>query len=374
MKVLHIIDSGGMYGAEVMLLNLVEQLIKRGIDSEIASIGEIGLEEKAIEKHAIKRGILVQKFRMRPGPNFYGALEILRYARKKQISILHSHGYKGNILFGLLPLKIRRLPMVSTLHGWTCVAGFTKLKAYEFLDRISLRFIERVVLVNRAMMDHPALKRIPAIKLNVVNNGICPVVKRIESDINPEIKKNCNKEFVIGSLGRLSSEKGFIYLLYALKLLIDRGKKVRLVILGEGGQRSYLEEKIRQLGLSDCVLMPGFEENASDALPYFKALIMPSLTEGLPITILEAMRAQIPIVASHVGGIPYVLKNNYSAMLVPARDPLSLADAIAQLYDFPEKGFELAKTANRIFRQNYTSEQMADSYYQIYKGLGSSAD
>jgi hypothetical protein len=116
MKILHIIDSGGLYGAEVMLLNLVAEQIKLGLDPTIASIGEKHIGEKPLETEALKRGFKLRKFSMYPGPNYPGALKILRFAHGAGIHILHSHGYKGNILFGLMPRKIRNLPLIATIH------------------------------------------------------------------------------------------------------------------------------------------------------------------------------------------------------------------------------------------------------------------
>ena len=106
MRVLHIIDSGGMYGAEVMLLNLVEEQIRQGLKPVIASIGDNQTGEKPLEIEAHKRGFPLKIFRMRPGPNFIGAWKILNYAKSIDCNLLHSHGYKGNILFGFLPKKI----------------------------------------------------------------------------------------------------------------------------------------------------------------------------------------------------------------------------------------------------------------------------
>ena len=105
MHVMHIIDSGGMYGAEVMLLNLVEEQVRQGLKPVIASIGDKHTGEKPLEIEAHKRNFPVKTFRMHAGPNFIGAWEILNYAKSIDCDLLHSHGYKGNILFGLIPKK-----------------------------------------------------------------------------------------------------------------------------------------------------------------------------------------------------------------------------------------------------------------------------
>jgi glycosyltransferase involved in cell wall biosynthesis len=366
MRVLHVIDSGGFYGAEVMLLNLAAEQMRMGYQVEIASIGEKGIEEKAIESVAQEKGIPVRKFRMRPGPNWLGAMSVLRHAVQKRFDLLHSHGYKGNILFGLLPRRVRRLPLVTTLHGWTSVRGFTKMRMYEWLDNLSLRFVDAVVLVNRGMLEHPVLKKKKRFRRWIVNNGILPVDDSPPCVMDPAIQKFCERGYTIGALARLSPEKGFSDLIDALAILLQRGKDVRLVIFGEGGERKALEEKVAGLGLDDRVRMPGFVSNAGCYLPSFDVLAMPSLTEGLPITLLEAMRAGVPIVASKVGGIPHLLEDGKSGLLVPPTDSAALADAISLLYDQPARGREMAAAAGQVFRAKYTSERMAEGYHQIY--------
>lgn len=160
MKILHIIDSGGLYGAEIMLLSLAEEQVGQGLEPIIASIGEPGIKEKPLEIEAKKRGLRVKRFRMRPGPNFLGAVEILRFARQEGCELLHSHGYKGNILFGLLPRCMRQIPLIGSLHGYTSTTGFNKMRVYEWLDSLSLRFLDQVVLVNGGYAEAPEIGEI----------------------------------------------------------------------------------------------------------------------------------------------------------------------------------------------------------------------
>jgi len=149
LKILHIIDSGGLYGAEIMLLHLIDEQKKLGLKPVLLSIGRKGIAEKPIEIEASKREIEVHKFRMRSGPNIVWAIKILLFAQKNAFDLMHSHGYKGNILFGFMPKPVRKLPLISTLHGWTSTTGFSKMRVYLWLDSLSLRFIDAVVLVNK---------------------------------------------------------------------------------------------------------------------------------------------------------------------------------------------------------------------------------
>lgn len=375
MKILHVIDSGGLYGAEVMLLNLVEGQARGGMSPCILSIGDTGVAEKPLEKEARKRGCKVRSVRMRRGPNFVGAFRIVAAARRDAVDIIHSHGYKGNILFGFMPGPVRGIPIVSTLHGWASTDKISKLKAYEWLDARSLRFVDAVVLVSRGMLANPKLGHLNPKRVHFVNNGIpldspshVPTV--LPSDpLDKRITDFCQRGYTIGSIGRLSAEKGYAYLIEAFNSLVRKGVDGRLVIIGEGDERRKLEDLATHLGLSERVMLPGYRKDAKNYLPCFKVFVLPSLTEGLPITILEAMKVGIPIVSTGVGGVPEVLGYGNGGILVDKGNAGEIAEGILKAYREPELRRSLGEWSQREVRKRYSSEQMVAQYTEIYKAV-----
>jgi glycosyltransferase involved in cell wall biosynthesis len=373
-KVLHIIDSGGLYGAEVMVLNLVAEQIKLGLEPTIASIGEKGTDEKPFETEALRRGFAIRKFRMKAGPNVFGALKILRFAKTAGFDLMHSHGYKGNILFGFMPRPIRRLPLVSTVHGYTSTNGISKIRLYEWLDARSLKFIDRVVVVNKGMLENPRLKKVRGVKFHVVNNGIpmdpppVPAAKEVErSDaLDKTIVGFCKRGFTVGSVGRLSEEKGYKYLIKAVRKLGMEGVDARLLILGEGAQRSELERLVGEFGIGDRVLMPGYRNEAKRYIHLMAVFVISSLTEGLPMTLLEAMQAGVPIVATRVGGIPDVVADGEAGVLVQPRNPNALAEAIGKIKKDEGLNASLTARARRLLEDRYSSKKMALEYCDLY--------
>jgi len=366
MKILHVIDSGGLYGAEVMLLNLMEEQCQQGLVPILASIGEHGISEKPLEAAARHRGLRIETFRMRPGPNFVAAFNILRFARREGIDIIHSHGYKGNILFGMIPKSLRRIPIVATLHGWTWTGGWNRMRLYEWLDRISLRFIDRVVVVNEAMRDKLKLK-----KLYVVNNGVPTEEPGVNTNdaTDATITAFCAEGFIVGAIGRLSPEKGFDILLDAVSEVLGTHPNVRLLILGEGNERGVLEAKIKRLGLEQSVLLPGYVANAKCYLPLFNVFVLSSLTEGLPIVILEAMQAGVPIVATRVGGIPEVLENGKAGKLVVPGNCAVLVNGISEVSDNSVRTRQLVQVAIRRVSDLYSIKGTSEKYLDIYLGI-----
>ena len=372
MKILHIIDSGGLYGAEVMLLNLMSEQVAMGHVPILASIGDPGIPEKPLEVECRRRGIKVEVFRMKPGPNILGAFKVLNFAWSQNVDLLHSHGYKGNILFGFLPRFVRKVPIISTLHGWTWSGGMNRMRVYEWLDALSLSRVDRVVTVSSAMQNHPRLKNMRDLALGVVPNGI-PIdlgtVRKDITDLNLEIIAFCRGGFTIGAIGRLSPEKAFDALLEVVATLSAQETDIRLVILGEGGLRASHEAAVSKLGLEKNVLMPGYVPDAKRYLPLFSLFAMPSLTEGLPMVLLEAMQAGVPIIATRVGGIPEVLQDGRCGILINPGCPDELERGITNVLKNPEVAEERVIAARQRVADSYSSRAMAEKYLAIYQSV-----
>jgi glycosyltransferase involved in cell wall biosynthesis len=372
-KILHIIDSGGFYGAEVVLLNLMSEQAAMGLEPILASIGDRLTAVKPVEDEARRRGLRVQTFRMRSGLNIAGGLEVLRFAWREQVDLLHSHGYKGNILFGFIPRKLRRIPMVATVHGWTWTGGMTRMMVYEWLDSRSLAHLDRVVLVNRAMKGHAGLRHRARLPLEVVANGIPvgdqPHPQATGLALDGEIRDFCSEGQVIGAIGRLSIEKGFGFLLEAVAGLVAQGRDLRLVLLGHGDQHKKLKDMAAELGIEGRVLMPGYVDEAKNYLPLFQVFVMSSLTEGLPMVLLEAMLAGVPIVASRVGGIPDVLQDGLAGLLVEPGSAETLKLAIADVMARPLEAEGRVRAARQRVRQEFSSQTMAAHYQDIYAAV-----
>lgn len=359
MRVLHVIDSGGVYGAEIMLLGLMAEQVGHGDEPLLASIGIPGTYQKPLEVEARQRGLQVEPMRMCPGPNLAGALRIARYARRQRCRLIHTHGYKANILMGFLPRAFRGMPVVATLHGWTCTGGWNRMRLYEWADSVSLRFMDRVIAVDGAMAAKVALKG-----LVVVPNGIACPGWFDEPDV--DIVSFCSQGTVFGTIGRLSPEKGQANLLEALALVAPSFPELRLLVIGDGGLRRVLEEKAGSLGLAGRVMFAGYRKDASRYLGYLKGFVLSSFTEGLPMVLLEAMQAGVPIVASAVGGIPQLLEGGEAGVLVPEGQPQSLAQGMRSLLEDPQLAARLASRAREAVKRHGASE-MARRYRAVYR-------
>lgn len=370
-KVLHLIDSGGLYGAEKMLLSLVQQQMKQGLEPMILSAGEPGVGEKAIETEAGRKGLPITPWRMKPGFNLKESWEILKWAKGNDYDLLHSHGFKFNVLLGVYPESVRRIPMIATLHGYVHAPRFTKMWVYESLDRFAIRRMRGVVLVGEAMK-----KELPG-KLSIGNVVVIPngldISELQESSLasldEPFKSFLDNHELVILGVGRLSREKGFDRLITGFSEFRKQFPKSGLVIVGEGRLRQQLEDLITELDVKGDVLMPGYCNTVPALLSRSQALVMPSLTEGLPITLLEAMSLKTPVVASAVGEIPKALGDGEGGELLSDIEPTTISRTIERSVTAKELSSQKVDWGYGTVCRNYSSEAMADGYLAFYKGV-----
>ncbi len=171
MRILHLIHSEGVYGAELILLYLAREQQKRGHEPLVGSIRDPGTERTSFEALANSWGLPVIPIRIAPRPTPEVIRSLLRIVRDVAPAVLHSHGYKANILLAPVPRR-RRGAMLATRHGWTNTRRFSRMWLYEHLDRLALRRLDSVVVVARHMLKLPAVQGIPAFRLHVIENGI----------------------------------------------------------------------------------------------------------------------------------------------------------------------------------------------------------
>jgi glycosyltransferase involved in cell wall biosynthesis len=366
MRILHFVDSGGLYGAEVVLLSLATVQQRLGHSPALVSIGSASSGEKPIEHEAARRGIPVHAVRMTDGPNLPGALRLMDLARSQRADVLHSHGYKPDILLGLLPKRFRTAPLVATVHGYTHGQGLDRMRLYKWLDLRALRRFDRVVLVHSGMRAIPGIDKLDASRVRVIENGLPdPDPMGSSAALDPRLVAFCQGT-VVGAVGRLSPEKGFDRLIEAFSQLVAGGSKAKLVILGEGPERGTLERAVAERGLTGRVLMPGFVDGPRH-LSLFSVFALPSLTEGLPISLLEAMRAGVPVVATRVGAVPAVLGDE-CGLLVEQDDVTGLARALERVLTNAPLAADLVRaSASRV--RAFSSDRMVARYSDAYAEL-----
>lgn len=372
MKILHLIDSAGLYGAERVLLTLVSEQISHGLEPLILSAGTPECGDKAIEIEAKNLGLPLVPWRMKPGFNVKETIKIVKWAKKNRYSILHSHGYKFNVLLGVVPYSFRGLPLICTAHGYLDSKAFTKNWLYESIDRYILGRAEKIVFVASKMMHDFPDKLRKSGKVSVINNGINvdSVLESSISSLNSEMSDFFRKfSPVFVGVGRFSPEKNFSELVNSFKLIKDLHPSCGLVLVGDGEGRREVQLQLENYGLAHCSLLPGYVNNVPAILRSSDILVIPSLTEGLPITLLEAMIVGTAIVASDVGEIAKVLGFGKGGRITSGSNAEIIAEAILDTLDKPQRVSLQKEWSFREVREFYSSKVMTDRYSALYKEL-----
>jgi glycosyltransferase involved in cell wall biosynthesis len=369
--IIHVIDSAGLYGAELMLLALAQEQKRKGNNPIILSIGENNSQQKPIETESRRRGIKVVSLRMSKGLNISGSFKILKIARAHKAEIIHSHGYKGDILLGIIPRWLHDFKLLATVHGWTAKKKISTLGVYKFADQICLLNFDAIVVVNRAMLGIRYFKSVVYHRTYAINNGIDISPDRYclttEGESNDKIINFISQGyFVIAGIGRLSVEKAFHNLILALAMALKDQPKLGLIIFGDGPEKNYLEKLIIDHQLSKNVMLAGYVSNASAYISRCKLVAISSSTEGLPLVLLEAMLCKTPVVATRVGGIPDILNNEKFGYTIKPDSPTAIAEAILNI----ESNYSVAKTkaeaAHHQLLAHYSAATMQKKYAELY--------
>lgn len=367
MKTLQIIDSGGLYGAERVVLTLVRSLENLEVESTLVSITEPDEPEKAIESEARRLGLSVRRWTLGRGTDLSGARLLAAWARENGVDVLHTHGYKANILIAGMSRKRRKLPVLATLHGFTSMRMLSRMRAYEIAERAALKRADHVAAVSQSLVDRWDLERRYAGRLSIVHNGL-PV-----DESEPSTPPDAVSDFIDGrrcvlAAGRLSPEKGFDVLLDALGSLRHAGFDVRLVLAGEGGGRAELEEQARTLGIEDAVLLPGYVDAVGKIAHVFDAVAIPSRSEGLPVILLEALFAGVPVIATDVGEMPAVLRDCGGGTCIAPEDAPALARRLEEALFSRRESWNGGIVSEKA-RGLYSATKMAVNYRSLYAGL-----
>lgn len=289
--------------------------------------------------------------------------------RERAPDIIQTHGVKSHFLIRLI--RPAGTPWLAYHHGYT--TENLKMRAYNQLDRWSLPAADRVVTVCTPFANMLAGRGVKRPRISVVPNSIEPH-NEVAGESSSALRGKWNLSGsapVILAVGRHSSEKGHTYLITAAHLLRQEYPELdfQMLLVGDGPERRRLESQVDQYGLRDRVRFTGHQR---DAMPYYalaNVFVLPSLSEGSPNVLLEAMLAKTPIVASAVGGVPETVENGQSALLVQPHDPAALAQAIVTVLRNRELANALRNNAYATVLTRFSPECSSSSFLAIYRDL-----
>ncbi|QDT63298.1 glycosyltransferase [Calycomorphotria hydatis] len=294
--------------------------------------------------------------------------KLWRICRQEGVAIWHGHDYKSNVI-GLLIRAVYRLKLVTTVHGW--VSHNWRTRFYFWIDRLSMRWYQQVICVSPDLRETMIRSGVPETKTELIRNAI--VLEDYQRTCSPK-EARVNLGFaadipVIGSVGRLSQEKGFDSLITAVSQLHNEGINCQCILVGEGPQRTNLEQLISQQSHPERYYLVGHQVDVRPWLETMDVFVSSSRREGLANVLLEAVAMEVPIVATELPGTQLVVEHQRTGLLVPVGDHRQLAGAIAEYLRDDTFRRQLAEQALQEVREHWSFSGRMEKVVAIYDHL-----
>jgi glycosyltransferase involved in cell wall biosynthesis len=297
-----------------------------------------------------------------------------QFVKGKNIQILHSHNYKENLVTLLLSHSCKVPHLVRTQHGLPAPYSIARHLKHWFVlaaDHFAAKYTRaRIVGVSSDLGEYWK-RHVDPRRVVVVHNGVDS--ERVHSGLLPAEAKTrlgiAGDSFVVGIAARLEGIKRLDLFVATARYLADRIPKSAFVIAGEGRQKEPLQRLILQSGLRDRVALLGERKDVYDVLRAMDVLLICSDHEGIPMVMLEAMALGVAVVSRKVGGIPEVIRDHVTGILVPSDSPEELGRACMLLFERPRWRADLAQVARDEIHQRYSADENAEIMVELYRSI-----
>ncbi len=351
------------YGAESMLLNLATASNEEGCRNIVGAFRNLKKPNTEIAERSNKNGLVSELITCRGRMDTAAVGEIRDVIYKHGIDIVHTHGCKAN-MYGWLAASRLGVPIVATCHMAWPDRSFA-LRLYHSLDRLILRRFQKVITVSDPIAMSLRRFGVRDQKLTTIPNGI-DITPFSSYNQNRQAKAGGDERFVIGLVGRLIPCKGHRYLMQAVAQLTEKFQNICCLFVGDGPEMESLNRIASELQLKNKVTFAGKQEDMPGIYSSIDVLVLPSLSEGMPMTLIEGMAAGCPVIASEVGDIPKLIKHGETGLLVKPGNAEELAQAISQLISDPIQRGELALRGQNWVSENFSARTMAQRYRDVY--------
>lgn len=329
-------------------------------------------EENALYERAISLGLEAVKIVISNKGVFFDIPKAGRQIVELNIDLIHSHGYKPSV-YGFFISKLKSIPIMATCHLWFELKNRPfKTKVLVTLELFFYRWFARLVGVSEPIKQILIENGLNEKNISVVANGVEVEMladkKSIRNRIREELGVN-EDTFIIVNSGRLTKQKAQWILIEAAKELKKSHKNFVFIIVGEGELKDELAEKIKASQLEKHVKMLGFYAEMEHLLAAADCFALPSIDEGMPMSLLEAVSSELPAICTHVGDIDKLIIDNESGLVVPLNTPNALSEKALELIENKELAVSLAKCGKDKMIKLYSSEAMANSYSDIYTAI-----
>jgi glycosyltransferase involved in cell wall biosynthesis len=373
-RILHVVGESKFGGGGIVIIDLARAARAAGYDVAVLTTDptfQRKLEEERIEfvdLDVIRRPI-------RPLWDLLGLFRLWRYLRRAKPDLVHTHTSKGGFVGRIAARMAGIRAIIHTVHGFAFHehSPFVERTVYGLLERLAAPAGDLIVTVSEHHLEVAHTLRLERrARLMAIPNGLDP--HRVEptrprSDIRSGLQLD-PEVVAVTVIGRLADQKGVDHLIEAVaRLGEDSRSRIRVLLAGDGPSRDRLQQQVAVLAMGRYVEFLGFRDDVADLLSAADVFVLPSMREGLSISLLEAMAAGKPIIATSIGSIREVTGDGACAVLVPPGDTEALVGALEKLITEPDFRHDLGERAQRRFERSYTLERATNAYLTQYADL-----
>ena len=360
----HVIHALGVGGAEVLVDQMIRRMQKdfRCIVAVLDEIGEIGTRLQ-------DDGFIVEHLHRQPGIDRGCATRLRQFADREGAEILHAHQCTPFFQAMLSRGLTGRRPVVFTEHGRHFPDTPSRKRA--IVNRMLLKRCDRLfgcgAAVRQALIDNEGL---PESRVEVIYNGVdLKALSKPTPGARERVRTEfgySDNDFVAVQVARLHELKDHQTALKAVDEARHKIPGLRLLLAGDGDQRSAIEQTIRERSLEQTVTLAGTRKDIADLLSASDVFLLSSISEGIPLTVIESMAARRPVVSTAVGGLPELIEHGVSGMLAPSGNASSLAASLVQLYQNASLRNQMAEVAAGRAQEKFSLQGMLNSYRDVY--------
>jgi glycosyltransferase involved in cell wall biosynthesis len=356
----HLGHDGNLHGAARYYLNVIPRFDSKQIIATLCVLRQKDILTEMFEQESIS---VYHLSRSKFDPR--ALLDVVRLVRSKSIDLIHAHGY-GSTNIARVAGVVCRIPVI--IHAHDVDRNYPWFQ--QAADMLLSPFTSRAIAVSQSVREACVSKRrVAGSKVSVLHNGIPldrfsePAMAAVAGERERlGIPSNAS---VVGTVGRLREEKGTRFLIEAAPAVLERFPNTIFLVVGDGPLRTELEDLAGQLGVAENILFTGFREDIQIMLGMMDVVVVPSLSEGFGLVVVEAMAIKKPVIASRVGGINEIITDDQNGLLIPAGDPGAVAAEVIGLLESVDRRKSLAAAAFQSV-QAYSIEAHVQRLQEIY--------
>lgn len=373
MRIMHVVNDLRKGGLENGLVNLIERMDPARFEHVVCTVRGLGPHAAGLQR----KGVRIVSIEASASRSRFQTPALLTAIRDTRPHLVHSRNW-GAIEAVLAARLTRSASVVHSEHGYDAESGLGDSRRRRYLRRVAFALADRVITVSSQLRAvHAQRTGFPARKITVIHNGVDCARFVPDARERDRVRRELDipqRTFCIGCVANLLPVKDHMTLLKSLRILDQEGTDWRVLLIGEGLERSALETFVHaQPGWRERVSFLGSSSRVPELLRAMDAFVLSSMAEGICNSLLEAMATGLPVVATSVGGNPEVIVDGQSGLLFPAGDAEALGRHLAGLRSAPQRRAELAAQGMEHVRREFSIDSMVRAYEELYSSVGASS-